>query len=111
MTADHSDNTDIEARATLRALDPDLDAGASERFVSAVMSRVALVGAPASIPTDPLYGLWSLQRPLLLAASFLALAAIGAAAGMQRGRDAAPATIADATGVPRVFLATGATRP
>ena len=33
------------------------------------------------------------------------------AVGALRPRDAAPATVAAATGVPRVFLATGATRP
>jgi hypothetical protein len=111
MKADHSNDALSEERVDLRALDPDLDPGAEERLVSAVMSRVARVGVRPSIPTDPLYGLWSLPRPLLIAASCIALVAIGAAVGALRPRDAAPATVAAATGVPRVFLATGATRP
>ena len=95
----------------LRALDPDADAGAENRFVSSVMTRVARTGGAPAIPTDPLYGLWSLPRPLLFAASVIALAVLGAAVGTQRVRAATPATIADATGIPRAFLATGANRP
>lgn len=111
MTADHSNDDSFAEGVVLYALDPDLDAGAEERFVGAVMSRVARIGATPSVPRDPLYGLWSLPRPLLVAASVLALVAIGATVGTHRAREAAPATIADATGVPRVFLATGARRP
>jgi hypothetical protein len=48
---------------------------------------------------------------LLLAASVIALAVLGAAVGTQRARAHTPATIADATGIPPVFLATGASRP
>ena len=100
-----------DARMDLRALYPDADAGAEERFVSTVMARVAHFGGAPAIPTDPLYGLWSLPRPLLLAASVVALAVLGAAVSTQRARAATPATIADATGIPRVFLTTGASRP
>jgi hypothetical protein len=104
------DNSSDE-RADLRALDPDRDQGAEERFVSAVMSRVERIGAAPTVPTDPLFGLWSMPRPILIAASFIVLSILGAAIGTQRARAAVPATIADATGVPRVFLATGARRP
>jgi hypothetical protein len=100
-----------DARMDLRALDPDADAGAEERFVSAVMARVALSGGAPAIPTDPLYGLWSLPRPLLLAASVITLAVLGVAVGTQRAHVSTPATIADATGIPHAFLATGASRP
>jgi len=104
------DNSDDD-RADLRALDPDHNRGAEERFVSAVMERIKRIGAAPTVPTDPFFGLWSMPRPILVAASFLVLAILGAAVGARRAREAAPATIADATGVPRVFLATGARRP
>jgi hypothetical protein len=110
MTTDHTEDASASARLNLRALDPDLDAGSEQRFVSDVMTRVARGGAAPSTPTDPLYGLWSLPRPFLIAASFIALAALGAAYGAQQPRDEAPPTIADATGVPPIFLATGANR-
>lgn len=115
MTFENQDDDSTEAhslsRMDLRALDPDADAGAEDRFVSAVMARVALSGGAPAIPTDPLYGLWSLPRPLLLAASVIALAVLGAAVGTRRAHGSPPATIADATGIPRAFLATGASRP
>jgi hypothetical protein len=100
----------LDARMDLRALDPDAYAGSEDRFVSAVMARVAHLGGAPAMPTDPLYGLWSLPRPLLLAASIIALAVLGAAVGTRRAHVSTPATIADATGVPRAFLATGASR-
>jgi hypothetical protein len=110
MTPDHLRDEPPDARLDLRALDSDLDAGNEQRFVDAVMTRVARLGVPASTPTDPLYGLWSLPRPLLIAASFAALAVLGAAFRSSRAGDEAPQTIADATGVPPIFLATGANR-
>jgi tRNA A37 threonylcarbamoyladenosine synthetase subunit TsaC/SUA5/YrdC len=108
---DDSRDARPDARMDPRALDSDADAGAEERFVRAVMARVAHFGGAPAIPTDPLYGLWSLPRPLLLVASVIALAVLGAAVGTQRARAATPSTIADATGIPPVFLATGANRP
>jgi hypothetical protein len=108
MTLEHIDHASEAPRLDLRALDPDLDAGSEERFVSEVMTRVARTGATPAMPTDPLYGLWSLPRPILIAASFITLAALGAAYRAQQPRDEAPLTIADATGVPPIFLATGA---
>ena len=101
----------VDERADLSALDPDHDRGAEERFVSAVMSRIERIGAAPTIPTDPFFGLWSMTRPMLVAASFVVLAILGLAVGTQRARVTVPATIADATGIPRVFLATGARRP
>lgn len=98
-------------RVDLHPLDPDRDRGAEERFVSVVMSRIGRTGAAPMIPQDPFFGLWSMPRPILIAASFIVFAMLGAAVGARRAREAAPATIADATGVPSLFLATGARRP
>ena len=110
MTDEESYSRNDGARIDLRALDPDIDALASERFVRAVMSRVA--GSPASpaIPLDPLYGLWSMPRHLLLAASILVVAILGLSRGVQEHR-ARPATVAEAVGVPPELLTVGAPHP
>lgn len=99
------------ARAELAALDPDIVSGAEEHFVSTVRARMDRVRAAPTVPLDPLYGLWSLPRPLLIAASVLALAVLGAFFAVRRENQVTPATIADATGVPPLFLASGASRP
>ena len=104
-------NSNDGARADLAALDPDVDGGAEEQFVGAVRARMEGTGVAPTVPLDPLYGLWSLPRPLLIAASLLTLAVLGASMRVQRERDATPATIADATGIPPLFLASGARRP
>lgn len=106
------DNPRLADALDLRALDPDRDANAAQQFLDSVMSRVAERGAPAPLPTDPLFGLGSLPRPLLIAASLATLAVLGAAANTARREGAqAPATIAEATGVPQSLLAArGASR-
>ena len=112
MTIDHAENSGEGARVDLRALDPDIESGADARFVSAVMSRATRASAPPRIPMDPLYGLWSLPHRTLIAASLLlALGALGAATTTHRNLSTSPETIADATGVPSVFLSSGASRP
>jgi hypothetical protein len=96
-------------RAELRVLDPDTDPLASARFARAVETRIATTASAPSVPTDPLYGLWSLPRPLLLAASIIAIAVLGLSVG-RRQHSSAPATIAESMGVPPQLLATGPRR-
>lgn len=106
MTDQRSCDDGASTRAALRPLDPDADPLAAERFERAVAMRIAALGAAPSVPTDPLYGLWSLPRPLLLAASVLAIAVIGVSASRKTRASAAPATIAESMGVPPQLLAT-----
>jgi hypothetical protein len=107
----HDDGDHASERLDLRALDPDRDPSAQQRFHGAVMSRLTGRGAPPAVPADPLFGLGSLPRPILIAASLATLAVLGVAGNARRARAQAPATIAEATGVPRAYLATGASRP
>ena len=89
----------------LTALDPDADPGAEERFVGAVMSRIAGRPKPYPVRVDPLWGAWSLARPVLVAAS---IAIVVAGFFMTRAsRDAArgPLTVAESLGVPPEFRA------
>lgn len=111
MTADFRNDEHTVEPVSLQTIDPDLDASAAERFVTTVMRRAAANAAPPSIPRDPLYGLWSIPHRALIAASFIGLAMLGVAVGTRRAHDDAPSTIADATGVPPVYLSTGAARP
>jgi len=59
----------------LTPLDPDADPGAEDRFVRAVMSRVAARASSHPVRVDPLWGAWSLARPVLIAASVAILIA------------------------------------
>jgi hypothetical protein len=87
----------------LTSLDPDRDAGAEDRFVGSVMTRIAATPNPYPMRMDVLWGASSLARPVLLAAS-IALAA----AGIVLVRDArddsdAPRTVAESVGMPMEF--------
>jgi hypothetical protein len=74
------------------------------------MSQIASRDAAPFVPTDPLYGLWSLSHPVLLAASIVTLAVLGISVTQRQGPRAAPATIAESMGVPPQLLAPGAAR-
>lgn len=92
----------------LTPLDPDADALAEERFVGAVMARIAERSRPYPVKVDPLWGAWSLARPVLIAAS---IAIVIAGIFLARERDAVndrPLTVADAVGVPPLFRSAGA---
>ena len=105
MTGRGLSDVDDSTGVDLRALDPDFDPLAPALFERAVMSRIAATGKILSMPSDPLYGLWSLPRSPLLAASIFALAVIGLSVSLQPRPHAAPATIAESMGVPRQLLA------
>jgi hypothetical protein len=109
MTDARNFDEESSVRVELRVLDPDADPLASARFVRAVETRIATTASAPSVPIDPLYGLWSLPRPLLLAASIIAIAALGLSVGRPQ-RSTAPATIAESMGVPPQLLATGPRR-
>lgn len=110
MTETRSHGDEGSMRAQLGALDPDADSLASERFEHAVMSQIASRNTAPFVPMDPLYGLWSLPRPVLLAASIVTLAVLGISAAQRQRPRAAPATIAESMGVPQQLLAIGAAR-
>jgi hypothetical protein len=107
MMLDRSPDDDRSLRVELRPLDPDDDPLAPERFERAVASRIAAAGVRPSVPRDPLYGLWSLPRPVLLAASLLALAVLGISIAPRARTRPVPATIAESMGVPPQLLASG----
>jgi len=109
MTHEHSvdDDGSPSLRTELRALDPDTDPLAPGRFERAVASRILEVDMRPFVPMDPLYGLWSLSRPLLVAASIVALVLIGDSVRQRPRPQAAPATIAESMGVPPQLLSTG----
>ena len=68
----------------LTPLDPDADPSAEDRFVGAVMSRIAARANPYPMRVDALWGAWSLARPVLVAASI----AIVVAGVVDRAREA-----------------------
>ena len=105
MTSHGQPDADDSTPMDLRALDPDTDSLASARFERAVMSRIGATGKILSMPTDPLYGLWSLPRSPLLAASIITLAVLGLSVSLKPRPHAAPATIAESMGVPPQLLA------
>jgi anti-sigma-K factor RskA len=88
----------------LTPLDPDADPGAEERFVGAVMSRIATRANPYPVKVDALWGAWSLARPVLIAASVVIVVAGVLAVRAARETGARPLTVADAVGVPPEFL-------
>ena len=92
----------------LTPLDPDADPGAEDRFVGAVMSRLATRANPYPMRVDVLWGAWSLARPVLLAAS-IAIIVAGVVIVRERRAAAAPLTVAESLGVPPLFQTGGAT--
>src|SRR4051812_43542143 len=95
---------DESSRIDLRALDPDADPGASDRFVDGVMARVGSMPVPRSMPADPLIGIWSLLRSPAIAAGIVAAIALGAVSVRMRQANDRPQTLAQAVGVPPEFL-------
>jgi hypothetical protein len=92
----------------LTPLDPDADPGAEERFVSAVMTRISSGPSAYPVRVDALWGVWSLARPVLIAASVAIVAAGIAMARASSDAPRAPLTVAESVGVPPVFgIATG----
>jgi hypothetical protein len=91
-------------RLNLSALDPDNDPRAADRFVNAVMTRIATRPKPESPPADPLFGVWTLVRSPLLAAGIVIAAGLGTY-GLARQWRPAPQNVAQAIGVPAAFLA------
>ena len=86
----------------LSSLDPDTDPLAADRFLTAVMSVVAM----RERPTDPdvLTGVWMLARPLLLAASVMLALATAVAVRDRSARIEPARTVAEAVGIPPEFL-------
>ena len=74
---DRSDRADDTDPFDLRALDPDMDPLAADRFAGAVMSRIARSAALPTIPPDPLFGLWSMAPVFFIAASIVIVASRG----------------------------------
>ena len=87
----------------LTPLDPDADPLAEERFVRAVMSRIAGRPKPYPVDVDPLWGAWSLARPVLIAASLVTIVAGVIVVRAASDASSRPLTVADAVGVPSVF--------
>ena len=87
----------------LTPLDPDADPGAEDRFVRAVMSRVAARASSHPVRVDPLWGAWSLARPVLIAASVAILIAGVSIVRAYRAEARAPLTVAESLGVPPEF--------
>ena len=87
----------------LTLLDPDADPGAEDRFVDAVMSRIAARANPYPMRVDALWGAWSLARPVLVAAS-IAIAVAGLLLVLAKREEArGPLTVAESLGVPPEF--------
>ncbi len=87
----------------LTPLDPDANPGAEDRFVGAVMSRIAARANPYPMRVDALWGVWSLARPVLVAAS-IAIVVAGLLMARARRDDArGPLTVAESLGVPPEF--------
>ena len=89
----------------LTPLDPDADPSAEERFVGAVMSRIAGRPNPYPVHVDVLWGAWSLARPILVAASIAIVAAGLLMARAIRDEARGPLTVAESLGVPPEFRA------
>jgi hypothetical protein len=98
MTPDDPNDKPID----LRALLPGNDAAAEAKFVGGVMERVGRPPRQRS-PIDPLWGVWSLARPLLTAAAIVLALAGGLRVRTRRPVDA-PNTVAEAVGIPPEFL-------
>ena len=88
----------------LTGLDPDLDPGAEDRFVGAVMSRLGSSETVYPIRVDALWGAWSLAKPVLIAAS-IAIAVAGSLIARAASESNAPRTVAESVGLPPQFQA------
>jgi hypothetical protein len=86
----------------LTPLDPDADPGAEDRFVGAVMARIATQPNLYPPQVDILWGAWSLARPVLIAAS-IAIVVAGIVIARGDADDGAPRTVAESVGVPPMF--------
>ena len=86
----------------LTGLDPDQDPGAEDRFVGAVMSRVDSSATRYPVRVDPLWGAWSLAKPVLIAASITIVVAGSFIARATRESNA-PRTVAESVGLPLQF--------
>ena len=87
----------------LTPLDPDADPGAEDRFVHAVMSRIAARANPYPVRVDALWGVWSLARPVLLAASIAIVVAGLILVRARREESRGPLTVAESLGIPPEF--------
>jgi hypothetical protein len=87
----------------LTPLDPDADTGAEDRFVGAVMSRIAARANPYPMRVDALWGVWSLARPVLVAASIAIVVAGLLLVRARRDEARGPLTVAESLGVPPEF--------
>ena len=87
----------------LTPLDPDAEPGAEDRFVGAVMSRIAARANPYPVRVDALWGVWSLARPVLVAASIAIVVAGVVLARASRSESQGPLTVAESLGVPPEF--------
>jgi hypothetical protein len=86
----------------LTGLDPDQDPGAEDRFVGAVMSRVGASATRYPVRVDPLWGAWSLAKPVLIAAS-ITIAVAGSLIARATREASAPRTVAESIGQPPQF--------
>ena len=87
----------------LTPLDPDAYPGAEDRFVGAVMSRIAARANPYPMRVDALWGVWSLARPVLVAASIAIVVAGLLLVRARREEARGPLTVAESLGVPPEF--------
>jgi hypothetical protein len=94
----------------LTPLDPDADPGAEDRFVGAVMSRIAARSTQYPMRVDALWGVWSVARPVLAAASVAILLAGFAIVRARRDEARGPLTVAESLGVPPEFQRVRVTR-
>ncbi|HUQ82857.1 MAG TPA: hypothetical protein VM076_17025, partial [Gemmatimonadaceae bacterium] len=85
------------------SLDPDRDAGAADRFVGSVMTRIAAAPNPYPMRMGVLWGASSLARPVLLAASIAIIAAGVVLVRDARDDSGAPRTVAESVGMPMEF--------
>jgi hypothetical protein len=95
MTPDDPNDEPVD----LRALLPEDGVAAEARFVSGVMARVGKRPSRHRPPIDPLWGVWSLSRPLVAAAAIVLAVAGGLTVRRWRPVDA-PNTVAEAVGIP-----------
>lgn len=109
-TNDSPGDARADQRLDLHALDPDADPAAQARFIDAVMTRVAEQRTLYPAPADPLWGVWSLARPLIAAAAVLLVVAGAMTVRARQPRPDVPRTVAEAVGIPPEFL-TAITRP
>src|SRR5215207_11714646 len=103
-----SDPSMHEDPIDLTPLDPDADPGAEDRFVGAVMARIAMQHNPYPVGVDVFWGAWSVARPVLVAAS-IAIVVAGVLMTRTPTDDGSPMTVAESVGVPPEFRVAAAT--